>query len=210
MDYAQQPFASTSKSVEPVPPRLRLTRNYRNTSFPSEDAQPRSSSSSSSSTASRRNTLGESSQLARASSSTESPAARLRALTNRVMNVSTSSRTTLPHEENNSDPETDRPTHPYSRTPVFSGGLESDVESMIEHSLAPPTNSQTANQKLKDLYMRTLAAPAPEPFITSTPSRPRRASLTSTAVPPAHKLAPSRRLSTSDEETDGINAPRSR
>ena len=214
MDYVQESFASSSKSVEPVPPRLRLTRNSRNTSLLSEDVQPRSSSSSSSSTASRRNTAGPSSLLAHASSSADSPAARLRALTNRVMNASTSSRATIHHEENDSNGEIDGLTRPRNRgntlltaPNTLSGALESDVESMIEHSLAPPTNPQTAKQKLKDLYMRTLTAPDPGP---SPSPRPRRASLTSTTVPPAHKLASVRRLSTSDEETDRVHTARSR
>lgn len=199
--------ATTTLSTTLPLPRLRLTRNNRVAGISQIPSDAPSTSPTSSNSASTPRQPASSANMFqkgnRASPTGISSAERLRALTDQiyVARAGPSSRSTPVQLEQDfdSDTETAPEAGPSTaRTPVESSEMDSDVESMVNHSMTR-TQPQTAQQKFKDLYQRTIAGPSNPPLNDSPPhatQRPRRASLES---PVAKRIAP-RRLSVSDEE----------
>src|SRR5260221_4778860 len=190
----------SSLSRTGIPPRLRLKRNPTLNNEQDSEFLPTPSSSSASS---HRNMIeidtAPLGHIARASSSADSQAARLRALTSRVLANTSSQATPAP-----TDPESDAATfkkstivNPSRSTRVFAGELESDIESLVGNSLSPQHVS--AKQKLRDLYMRTLAASEADETPKAASPR-RRRSFTSPESPRSRQTA--RRSSLSDNERD--------
>lgn len=141
----------------------------------------------------------------RASPTGLSAAERLRALTERVGARPSSTRSSQISLEQGSDSETE--TIPEAgpstvRAPVESSEVDSDVEAMVNHSMTH-RQQQTAQDKFRELYQRTVAGPS-NPIRNEEPpplQRPRRASLES---PVAQRVAP-RRLSVSEDEDEPLS-----
>lgn len=195
-------------------PRLRLTRNNRSTGLTQITSELVGTSPPSSNSAS---TPRQSASPAimfqsttRASPTGTSNADRLRALTERINSRAGSSSARLSPMNLGHDFDSETETAPEAgpstaRVPLESSEADSDVESMVNHSMTR-TQPQTAQERFKEFYRRTMATSNHIPLNdgssgapSSTASRPRRASLES---PVAKRVAP-RRLSVSDEE-DGL------
>ncbi|KAF8332105.1 uncharacterized protein EI90DRAFT_925547 [Cantharellus anzutake] len=204
-----QSFSSSLSRTE-APSRLRLTRNPMPTVRGEQDSEfPPTPSSSSSSRSSHQDMadINNSSltHIARASSSTDSPAARLRALTSRVL-ANTSSQATPPPTDRDSESDAATVKKPpasafFTTGParVLSGELESDIESFVGNSL-PSSRASSAKQRLRDLYIRTLAAN--ETDSTPKPPTPRRRRSSSTSPEPSRNKVTPRPNSLSDDERD--------